>query len=124
MQPAAGLHDNGGTAGVAAQPDTQKPKPVKKAPTTGGFTFFDTSLTWNSTAERMSWIFLRMMIFLVPAMAELITASPRFETADFSAPIAVSIGSAPLAPATRRQVGRLPLRGGAGAPESRRRRPA
>jgi acyl-CoA synthetase (AMP-forming)/AMP-acid ligase II len=41
-----------------------------------------------------------MMIFLVPAMAELITASPRFETADFSAPIAVSIGSAPLAPAT------------------------
>jgi len=41
-----------------------------------------------------------MMIFLVPAMAELITASPRFETADLSAPIAVSIGSAPLAPAT------------------------
>jgi acyl-CoA synthetase (AMP-forming)/AMP-acid ligase II len=41
-----------------------------------------------------------MMIFLVPAMAELITASPRFEGADFSAPIAVSIGSAPLAPAT------------------------
>jgi len=41
-----------------------------------------------------------MMSFLVPAMAELITASPRFEGADFSAPIAVSIGSAPLAPAT------------------------
>ena len=33
-----------------------------------------------------------MMIFLVPAMAELITASPRFEAADLSAPIAVSIG--------------------------------
>ena len=41
-----------------------------------------------------------MMIFLVPAMAELITASPRFESADLSAPLAVSIGSAPLAPAT------------------------
>ena len=34
-----------------------------------------------------------MMIFLVPAMAELVTASARFETADLSAPIAVSIGS-------------------------------
>src|SRR5438552_2425570 len=41
-----------------------------------------------------------MMIFLVPAMAELITANPRFEDADLSGPIAVSIGSAPLAPAT------------------------
>jgi len=41
-----------------------------------------------------------MMIFMVPAMAELVTASPRFEYADLSAPIAVSIGSAPLAPAT------------------------
>jgi acyl-CoA synthetase (AMP-forming)/AMP-acid ligase II len=33
-------------------------------------------------------------------MAELITASDRFEKADLSAPLAVSIGSAPLAPAT------------------------
>ena len=41
-----------------------------------------------------------MMIFLVPAMAELVTASPRFDAADLSAPMAVSIGSAPLAPAT------------------------
>jgi acyl-CoA synthetase (AMP-forming)/AMP-acid ligase II len=41
-----------------------------------------------------------MMVFLVPAMAELITASPRFADADLSAPFAVSIGSAPLAPAT------------------------
>jgi acyl-CoA synthetase (AMP-forming)/AMP-acid ligase II len=41
-----------------------------------------------------------MMVFLVPAMAELITASPRFADADLSAPVAVSIGSAPLAPAT------------------------
>jgi acyl-CoA synthetase (AMP-forming)/AMP-acid ligase II len=41
-----------------------------------------------------------MMVFLVPAMAELITASPRFESADLSSPLAVSIGSAPLAPAT------------------------
>jgi acyl-CoA synthetase (AMP-forming)/AMP-acid ligase II len=41
-----------------------------------------------------------MMIFLVPAMAELLTASDRFDGADLSSPIAVSIGSAPLAPAT------------------------
>lgn len=34
------------------------------------------------------------------AMAELITASPRFAASDLSAPFAVSIGSAPLAPAT------------------------
>ena len=45
-----------------------------------------------------------MMTFLVPAMAELITASPRFEVADLSAPLAVSIGSAPLAPATLKQL--------------------
>jgi acyl-CoA synthetase (AMP-forming)/AMP-acid ligase II len=45
-----------------------------------------------------------MMIFLVPAMAELITASPRFEDADLSGPLAVSIGSAPLAPATLKKL--------------------
>ena len=45
-----------------------------------------------------------MMIFLVPAMAELITASPRFEAADLSAPLMVSIGSAPLAPATLKKL--------------------
>ncbi len=45
-----------------------------------------------------------MMIFLVPAMAELITASPRFADADLSAPVAVSIGSAPLAPATLKKL--------------------
>ena len=44
------------------------------------------------------------MIFLVPAMAELITAHPRFEGADLSAPFAVSIGSAPLAPATLKRL--------------------
>ena len=45
-----------------------------------------------------------MMIFMVPAMAELVTASPRFETRDLSAPFAVSIGSAPLAPATLKRL--------------------
>jgi len=45
-----------------------------------------------------------MMIFLVPAMAELITASPRFADADLSGPVAVSIGSAPLAPATLKKL--------------------
>jgi acyl-CoA synthetase (AMP-forming)/AMP-acid ligase II len=51
---------------------------------------------WFDTVERDQ----PMMIFLVPAMAELITASDRFDDADLSSPIAVSIGSAPLAPAT------------------------
>jgi acyl-CoA synthetase (AMP-forming)/AMP-acid ligase II len=45
-----------------------------------------------------------MMIFLVPAMAELITASPRFEGADLSGPFSVSVGSAPLAPATLKKL--------------------
>jgi acyl-CoA synthetase (AMP-forming)/AMP-acid ligase II len=45
-----------------------------------------------------------MMIFMVPAMAELVTASARFADADLSAPLAVSIGSAPLAPATLKQL--------------------
>jgi len=37
-------------------------------------------------------------------MAELITASPRFASADLSGPLAVSIGSAPLAPATLKKL--------------------
>jgi len=41
-----------------------------------------------------------MMVFMVPAMAELVTASERFENAELSGPLAVSIGSAPLAPPT------------------------
>jgi acyl-CoA synthetase (AMP-forming)/AMP-acid ligase II len=45
-----------------------------------------------------------MMIFLVPAMAELITASRRFDGADLAGPLAVSIGSAPLAPATLKKL--------------------
>jgi long-chain acyl-CoA synthetase len=44
------------------------------------------------------------MIFLVPAMAELLTASPRFDDADLHGPTAVSIGSAPLAPATLKKL--------------------
>ena len=50
-----------------------------------------------------------MMIFIVPAMAELITASPRFTSADLSSPLVVSIGSAPLAPATwKKRQDRMP----------------
>jgi acyl-CoA synthetase (AMP-forming)/AMP-acid ligase II len=45
-----------------------------------------------------------MMIFMVPAMAELLTASARFADADLSGPLGVSIGSAPLAPATLKQL--------------------
>jgi acyl-CoA synthetase (AMP-forming)/AMP-acid ligase II len=49
------------------------------------------------------------MAFLVPAMAELLVARPEFTTADLSSLHAVSIGSAPLAPATLlRLVERLP----------------
>jgi len=55
---------------------------------------------WFAVVERDQ----PMMIFLVPAMAELITASPRFASADLSGPVAVSIGSAPLAPATLKKL--------------------
>ncbi len=48
-------------------------------------------------------------VMLVPAYAELIVAAPEFETADLTSLIAVSIGSAPVAPAThRRLIERLP----------------
>ena len=40
------------------------------------------------------------MAFLVPAMAELLVAHPRFEEPDLSSLASVSIGSAPLAPQT------------------------
>ena len=40
------------------------------------------------------------MAFLVPAMAELIVADPRFAEPDLSSLVSVSIGSAPLAPQT------------------------
>jgi acyl-CoA synthetase (AMP-forming)/AMP-acid ligase II len=41
-----------------------------------------------------------MMVFLVPAMAELLVAHPEFEHRDLTSILAMSIGSAPLAPAT------------------------
>ena len=44
--------------------------------------------------ERPTWA------FLVPAMAELIVAHPRFDEPDLSSLVSVSIGSAPLAPQT------------------------
>jgi acyl-CoA synthetase (AMP-forming)/AMP-acid ligase II len=43
--------------------------------------------------------------FLVPAMVELIVASPRFETADLSSLAVVTVGSAPIAAATLRRFG-------------------
>jgi acyl-CoA synthetase (AMP-forming)/AMP-acid ligase II len=60
---------------------------------------FDTD-DWFDVVERDR----PMMIFLVPAMAELITADARFATADLSGAMAVSIGSAPLAPATLKKL--------------------
>jgi len=41
-------------------------------------------------------------IFIVPSMAQLICAHPRFESADLSSVLICAIGSAPLAPATLR----------------------
>ena len=43
--------------------------------------------------------------FLVPAMVELIVASPRFATADLSSLAVVTVGSAPIAAATLRRFG-------------------
>ena len=43
--------------------------------------------------------------FLVPAMVELIVASPLFETADLSSLAVVTVGSAPIAAATLRRFG-------------------
>ena len=43
--------------------------------------------------------------FLVPAMVELIVASPRFGTADLSSLAVITIGSAPIATATLRRFG-------------------
>ena len=43
--------------------------------------------------------------FLVPAMVELLVASPRFEAADLSGLVVVNIGSAPIASATLRRFG-------------------
>jgi acyl-CoA synthetase (AMP-forming)/AMP-acid ligase II len=43
--------------------------------------------------------------FLVPAMVELVVASPDFEKADLSSLAVVNIGSAPIAPATLRRFG-------------------
>jgi acyl-CoA synthetase (AMP-forming)/AMP-acid ligase II len=43
--------------------------------------------------------------FLVPAMVELIVASPRFESADLSSLAVVNIGSAPIAATTLRRFG-------------------
>ena len=43
--------------------------------------------------------------FLVPAMVELIVASPRFGTADLSSLAVINIGSAPIAAATLRRFG-------------------
>jgi acyl-CoA synthetase (AMP-forming)/AMP-acid ligase II len=44
------------------------------------------------------------MVFLVPAMVELLLADPSFETADLSSIGLCAIGSAPLAPVTQRRL--------------------
>jgi acyl-CoA synthetase (AMP-forming)/AMP-acid ligase II len=63
---------------------------------------------WLEVVERERPV----MAFLVPAMAELLCAHPRFGAADLSSLRMVSIGSAPLAPATlRRLQERLPEAG-------------
>src|SRR5438270_12602628 len=44
------------------------------------------------------------MVFIVPAMAQLLIAHPRFADADLSSIVMCSLGSAPLAPATLRRL--------------------
>jgi acyl-CoA synthetase (AMP-forming)/AMP-acid ligase II len=56
---------------------------------------------WISAVERDRPV----SAFLVPAMVELIVASPRFPTADLSSLAVVTVGSAPLAAATLRRFG-------------------
>lgn len=51
---------------------------------------------WYDTVEQLK----PSAVFLVPAMAELLIASPRFDSADLSSIMMCSLGSAPLAPAT------------------------
>jgi acyl-CoA synthetase (AMP-forming)/AMP-acid ligase II len=56
---------------------------------------------WIDTVERERPV----SAFLVPAMVELIVASPRFGTADLSSLAVVTVGSAPIAAATLRRFG-------------------
>lgn len=51
---------------------------------------------WFDAVERLR----PLATFLVPAMAELLIASPRFDTADLSSITLCPLGSAPLAPST------------------------
>ncbi len=57
--------------------------------------------TWIAAVERDRPV----SAFLVPAMVELIVASPRFGTADLSSLAVVTVGSAPIAAATLRRFG-------------------
>jgi acyl-CoA synthetase (AMP-forming)/AMP-acid ligase II len=57
--------------------------------------------TWIDAVERDRPV----SAFLVPAMVELIVASPRFATADLSSLAVVTVGSAPIAAATLRRFG-------------------
>jgi acyl-CoA synthetase (AMP-forming)/AMP-acid ligase II len=45
-----------------------------------------------------------LAVFIVPAMAQLLIAHPRFDDADLSSIVMCSLGSAPLAPATLRRL--------------------
>jgi acyl-CoA synthetase (AMP-forming)/AMP-acid ligase II len=57
--------------------------------------------TWIAVVERDRPV----SAFLVPAMVELLVASPRFGTADLSSLAVVTVGSAPIAAATLRRFG-------------------
>ncbi|HWG74567.1 MAG TPA: AMP-binding protein [Acidimicrobiales bacterium] len=60
---------------------------------------FDTA-AWIAAVERER----PSMAFLVPAMAELLLADPRFEAADLSSVGLCAVGGAPLAPRTQRRL--------------------
>jgi acyl-CoA synthetase (AMP-forming)/AMP-acid ligase II len=89
------------------------------------FTFAGIASTYNPMKLGMSLLYLPRFdvdrwldvveqrrpaaTFLVPAMAELLIASPRFDTADLSSITICSLGSAPVSPATlQRLQERLP----------------
>jgi fatty-acyl-CoA synthase len=55
---------------------------------------------WIATVEERRPV----MVFLVPAMAELLLADPRFATADLSSIGLCAVGSAPLAPEVQRRL--------------------
>ncbi len=73
--------------------------PMKLGMTALYLSRFDAQTWLGVVAERRP-----AMVFLVPAMVELLLAAPGFETADLSSIGLCAVGSAPLAPVTQRRL--------------------